>query len=53
MTDFSVEGKNGCRTLKKPSISFFFDLSLIKVSHLYTQIQMPANQIFPPTGWKK
>lgn len=53
MAGFSVEDKNGCGTLKKPSAAFFFDLTLIKVPHLYAQTQMPANKIFPPTGWEE
>lgn len=53
MAGLSVEGKDGCGTSEKPRASFFFDLNLVKVSHLHTEAQMPANVIFPPTGWEE
>lgn len=53
MAGLPVEGKDGCRTLEKPGASFFFDLNLVKVSHVHTGAQTPANVIFPPTGWEE
>lgn len=53
MAGLSVEGKDCCRTLETTSVAFFFDLNLVKVSHLHTEAQMPHNVIFPPKGWEE